>query len=118
MMSLYFIGMFLAVIISRLFSKTLFKGEDTPFVMELPPYRFPTAKALGRHTWEKGKMYLKKMGGIILVASIIVWALSYFPIRRAWTSRSNSSRATSLPWVRRWNPSSVRRDSRGNSMWD
>lgn len=79
MMSLYFIGMFLAVIISRLFSKTLFKGEDTPFVMELPPYRFPTAKALGRHTWEKGKMYLKKMGGIILVASIIVWALSYFP---------------------------------------
>lgn len=79
MMSLYLIGMVLAVIISRLFSKTLFKGEDTPFVMELPPYRFPTAKALSRHTWEKGKMYLKKMGGIILVASIIVWALSYFP---------------------------------------
>ena len=79
MMSLYLIGMVLAVIISRLFSKPLFKGEDTPFVMELPPYRFPTAKALGRHTWEKGKMYLKKMGGIILVASIIVWALSYFP---------------------------------------
>ena len=79
MMSLYLIGMVLAVIISRLFSKTLFKGEDTPFVMELPPYRFPTAKALARHTWEKGKQYLKKMGGIILVASIIVWALSYFP---------------------------------------
>lgn len=71
--------MILAVVISRIFSNTLFKGEDTPFVMELPPYRFPTAKALGRHTWEKGKMYLKKMGGIILVASIIVWALSYFP---------------------------------------
>ena len=79
MMSLYLIGMILAVVISRIFSNTLFKGEDTPFVMELPPYRFPTAKALGRHTWEKGKMYLKKMGGIILVASIIVWALSYFP---------------------------------------
>jgi ferrous iron transport protein B len=55
------------------------KGEDTPFVMELPPYRFPTAKAIMRHTWEKGKQYLKKMGGIILVASIIVWALGYFP---------------------------------------
>ena len=55
------------------------KGEDTPFVMELPPYRFPTAKATLRHTWEKGKQYLKKMGGIILVASIIVWALGYFP---------------------------------------
>lgn len=47
--------------------------------MELPPYRMPTAKAIARHTWEKGKEYLKKMGGIILVASIIVWALGYFP---------------------------------------
>ena len=47
--------------------------------MELPPYRFPTSKAILRHTWEKGKQYLKKMGGIILVASIIVWALGYFP---------------------------------------
>lgn len=79
MLSLYLVGMLMAVIMSRIFTKTLFKGEDTPFVMELPPYRFPTAKALARHTWEKGKMYLKKMGGIILVASIIVWALSYFP---------------------------------------
>ena len=79
MMSLYLVGMLIAVIMSRIFTKTLFKGEDTPFVMELPPYRFPTLKALGRHTWEKGKQYLKKMGGIILVASIIVWALSYFP---------------------------------------
>jgi len=48
-------------------------------VMELPPYRWPTPKAIWRHTWEKGKEYLKKMGGIILVASIIVWALGYFP---------------------------------------
>ena len=55
------------------------KGDDTPFVMELPPYRIPTGKAMLRHTWEKGKQYLKKMGGIILVASIIVWALGYFP---------------------------------------
>lgn len=79
MMSLYIVGIVLAVIMSRIFSKTLFKGEDTPFVMELPPYRFPTAKAIGRHTWQKGKEYLKKMGGIILVASIVVWALGYFP---------------------------------------
>lgn len=79
MMSLYVVGIIMAVIMSRLFSKTLFKGEDTPFVMELPPYRFPTAKAIGRHTWQKGKEYLKKMGGIILVASLIVWALGYFP---------------------------------------
>lgn len=79
MMSLYIVGIIMAILMSRLFSKTLFKGEDTPFVMELPPYRFPTAKAIGRHTWQKGKEYLKKMGGIILVASIIVWALGYFP---------------------------------------
>ena len=69
----------MAVLMSRIFSKWLIKGDDTPFVMELPPYRFPTAKAILRHTWEKGKQYLKKMGGIILVASLIVWALGYFP---------------------------------------
>ena len=79
MISLYAIGVALAVLMSRLFSKWMIKGDDTPFVMELPPYRFPTAKAIGRHTWEKGKQYLKKMGGIILVASVIVWALGYFP---------------------------------------
>ena len=80
MLSLYIIGVLMAVVISRLFSAFVVKGEDTPFVMELPPYRFPTWKAIGRHTWEKGKQYLKKMGGIILVASIIVWALGYFPL--------------------------------------
>ena len=79
MISLYVTGIILAVILSRVFSRYLIKGEDTPFVMELPPYRFPTWKAIFRHTWEKGKQYLKKMGGIILVASIIVWALGYFP---------------------------------------
>ena len=79
MISLYAIGIAMAVIVSRVLSRWLIKGEDTPFVMELPPYRFPTAKAIGRHTWEKGKQYLKKMGGIILFASIIVWALGYFP---------------------------------------
>ena len=79
MLSLYLTGIVMAVFLSRLFSRFLVKGEDTPFVMELPPYRFPTWKAMGRHTWEKGKQYLKKMGGIILVASIIVWALGYFP---------------------------------------
>ena len=79
MLSLYAIGILMAAVMSRLFSRFLVKGEDTPFVMELPPYRWPTAKAIGRHTWEKGKEYLKKMGGIILVASVIVWALGYFP---------------------------------------
>ena len=79
MMSLYLLGILMAVVLSKLFTKFLFKGEDTPFVMELPPYRFPTWKAVGRHTWEKGRQYLKKMGGIILCATIVVWALGYFP---------------------------------------
>lgn len=76
---IYATGILTAIVASRILSRFLVKGEDTPFVMELPPYRFPTAKAILRHTWEKGKQYLKKMGGIILVASIIVWALGYFP---------------------------------------
>ena len=78
MISLYVVGILLSIIIARVLSTWVIKGEDTPFVMELPPYRFPTAKAIFRHTWEKGKQYLKKMGGVILVASIIVWALGYF----------------------------------------
>ena len=78
MISLYVVGILLSIIIARVLSTWVVKGEDTPFVMELPPYRFPTAKAIFRHTWEKGKQYLKKMGGVILVASIIVWALGYF----------------------------------------
>lgn len=79
MISLYAIGVALAALTSRVLSKYVVKGDDTPFVMELPPYRFPTTRAIMRHTWEKGLQYLKKMGGVILVASIIVWALGYFP---------------------------------------
>lgn len=79
LISLYVTGVLLSIIMSRIFCRFVVKGEDTPFVMELPPYRFPTGKAIARHTWEKGKLYLKKMGGIILVASVIVWALGYFP---------------------------------------
>ncbi|MBR1770156.1 MAG: ferrous iron transport protein B, partial [Bacteroidales bacterium] len=76
---LYFLGMALAVVMAKLFSKFVVKGESTPFVMELPPYRMPTAKSIVRHTWEKGKEYLRKMGTIILFASILVWALGYYP---------------------------------------
>ena len=79
LLSLYAVGIAMSVVVSKIFSSLVIKGEDTPFVMELPPYRWPTPKAIWRHTWEKGKEYLKKMGGIILVASIIVWALGYYP---------------------------------------
>jgi ferrous iron transport protein B len=75
----YLIGIALAAITAKILSKWIFKEEDIPFVMELPPYRMPTAKSIGRHAWEKGKQYLKKMGGIILVAAVIVWYLDYFP---------------------------------------
>ncbi len=76
---LYTTGVVLAVIMARVFKKFLIKGEDIPFVMELPPYRMPTGKAIFRHMWDKASQYLKKMGGIILVASIIIWFLNYFP---------------------------------------
>ena len=77
--SLYLTGILMSILMAKLFSRFVVKGESSPFVMELPPYRLPSAKSVGRHTWEKGKQYLKKMGTTILAASIIVWALSYFP---------------------------------------
>jgi ferrous iron transport protein B len=79
LLGIYATGILLAVLMARLFSRFLVKGDDTPFVMELPPYRIPTAKAIFRHTWEKGAQYLKKMGGVIMIASIIIWFLGYFP---------------------------------------
>ncbi len=77
--SLYLIGIALAALVAFLLKNTLFKAREIPFVMELPPYRMPTVKAILKHTWFKGAQYLKKMGTIILVASIIIWALGYFP---------------------------------------
>ena len=79
MLSIYVTGIVMSILLARIFSKFVMKGDDSPFVMELPPYRMPTAKSVIRHTWEKGVQYLQKMGGVILVASIIVWFLGYFP---------------------------------------
>lgn len=76
---LYLLGVIIAVITAKLLRKFWFKADETPFVMELPPYRMPTAKATIRNMWAKAKQYLQKMGGVILVASVIIWALSYFP---------------------------------------
>ena len=76
---MYFIGISLAVIMALIFKKLLFKTSYTPFVMELPPFRVPTLKTSVKHMWNKGSQYLKKMGGVILVASIIIWALGYYP---------------------------------------
>lgn len=77
--TIYSTGILLSVIVAIIFKKTLFKSDSLPFVMELPPYRIPTLKAILLHTWFKGSQYLKKMGGVILIASVVIWLLGYFP---------------------------------------
>lgn len=88
LLTLYATGIILAILMARLFSQFLVKGDDTPFVMELPPYRMPTSKSILRHTWEKGRLYLKKMGGIIMIASIIIWFLGYYPNHDAYPTQA------------------------------
>jgi ferrous iron transport protein B len=78
-MGFYVLGIIIALITARLLRRFLFKKDETPFVMELPPYRLPTLKSSLHHMWNKGEQYLRKMGGVILVAAIIVWVLNYFP---------------------------------------
>ena len=86
LLCIYAIGIVLAVGMARLFSRFIVKGDDTPFVMELPPYRMPSSKSILRHTWEKGAQYLRKMGGIIMIASMVIWALGYYPNHDAYNS--------------------------------
>ena len=78
LLGIYGLGVVLAVL-SALVLKHIIRDDDLPFVMELPPYRIPTAKAIGRHTWEKGRQYLQKMATTILIASVVIWALGYYP---------------------------------------
>ena len=78
--SIYMLGILLAIIFAKVFKASFFKSKEAPFVMELPPYRIPTIKSTIIHMWSKAGEYLKKMGGVILVASIIIWALGYFPL--------------------------------------
>ena len=79
LISIYVIGILVAAATAILLRKTMFNRDDTPFVMELPPYRLPTFRTTLRHMWDKGKQYLRKMGGVILAASILIWVLSYYP---------------------------------------
>ena len=79
LVGLYLVGILVAVVTSLLMKKIAFKNTDDQFVMELPPYRFPTARNVLRHMWDKSVQYLKKMGTVILAASVIIWALGYFP---------------------------------------
>ena len=85
LLGLYALGIILAVIAAKVMSR-FFKDDDLPFVMELPPYRIPTAKSIFRHTWEKGRQYLQKMSGVILLCSMIIWFLGYFPNHDAYAT--------------------------------
>ena len=85
LLGLYALGILLAIVAAKIMS-AFFKEDDLPFVMELPPYRIPTAKSIFRHTWEKGRQYLQKMSGIILVCSMIIWFLGYFPNHNAYNT--------------------------------
>lgn len=76
---IYMLGVVIAVIMCRIFKSLFFKGQELPFVMELPPYRIPTARSTFYNMWSKASQYLSKMGGIIMVASIIIWFLGYYP---------------------------------------
>lgn len=78
LLGIYLLGIVLAILSAIVLSKFV-KDDDLPFVMELPPYRIPTAKAIWRHTWEKGQQYLQKMATTILICSVIIWFLGYFP---------------------------------------
>ena len=85
LLGLYALGIVLAVLAAKVMS-AFFKDDDLPFVMELPPYRVPTAKSIFRHTWEKGRQYLQKMSGIILICSMAIWFLGYFPNHDAYST--------------------------------
>ena len=88
--SMYFLGILVAIITAKMLRKFYFKADETPFVMELPPYRMPSLKMSLSHMWSKGQQYLKKMGGIILFASVIVWALNYFPMHNEMAEDENN----------------------------
>ena len=95
---LYALGIVLAVLAARVMSR-FFKDDDLPFVMELPPYRVPTAKSVFRHTWEKGKQYLQKMSGIILICSMAIWFLGYFPNHNAYDSAKEQQEHSFIGYI-------------------
>ena len=114
LLSIYAIGILLAVLMARIFTKFLVKGDDSPFVMELPPYRMPTAKVVLRHTWEKGKQYLKKMGGIIMVAPLSSGSWDIILTTKRTKPLPNSRKIPiSASWEKPLNQPSSRWDSTG-----
>lgn len=87
--SLYLLGIVVAIIVAAIFKKTIFKGMSAPFVMELPPYRIPTVKGALIHMWERGVLFLKKAGTVILALSVVIWALSSLPVGVEYASQDS-----------------------------
>ena len=98
LLGLYALGIILTIIAAKVMSR-FFKDDDLPFVMELPPYRIPTGKSILRHTWEKGKQYLQKMSGIILICSVAMWFLSYFPNHDAYADHHQQQEHSFIGYV-------------------
>lgn len=90
---IYLFGILTAIVMAKLFKRVLFHRQEVPFVMELPPYRMPTLRTTVRHMWSKGEQYLKKMGGIIMFASILIWALGYFPVDKELEAQYDEKKA-------------------------
>jgi len=91
---IYFTGILIAIAVALIFKNTLFKTSDAPFVMELPPYRRPTSRSVLKHMWGKASQYLKKMGGIIMVASVLIWALGHYPVQKQVNTGTNETYAS------------------------
>ncbi len=105
LISIYVVGILVAAATALVMRRVMFKADDTPFVMELPPYRMPTLRTTLRHMWDKGRQYLRKMSGVILAASIVVWVLSYYPrggehsyLERAGMAVAPVMRPLGIPW--------------------
>ncbi len=82
---IYLTGIVMAILVALVFKNTFFRAPDAPFVMELPPYRMPTARSTFKHMWSKASQYIKKMGGVIMIASILIWALGHYPVKVPYT---------------------------------
>ena len=91
--TIYLTGILVAGLVALTFKNTLFRSTDAPFVMELPPYRLPTIRSIFKHMWLKASQYLKKMGGIIMVASVLIWALGHFPVQKQHSANSTAKNA-------------------------
>jgi ferrous iron transport protein B len=98
LLGMYTLGILMAIIAAKVISR-FFKEDDLPFVMELPPYRIPTGKSIFRHTWEKGRQYLQKMSGIILICSLAIWFLGYFPNHDAYGSAKEQQEHSFIGYI-------------------